>query len=360
MLVSSASSLSFKGNIIDSHGHLGKMPGEGEVNCTPSKLLETIGDSFEVTINGKKDKDEVTHVFVSNLNCISGETKEDTDKCIFKKNEIDGNNEILELCKDNKKLKPLAVCQPGHGKAENIEKLLKEHKGEFYGLKFHPANMKNRADDISYDEYMQLAKKYKKPCVFHSGTDGYSNPEHIIKLAERHSDVPVVLYHIDINKDKSVALDKIKESLDNKRANLFVDLSWLHQDKDKHIAAEAIEKLGADRVLFGTDAPLGNNKENERKNYIKYVETIKNDIHEKFKDKNPEKIIDKVFYENSAELFFIKSDSKVKKSKNKAWAIFAGAVAIGGAVTFALLKHGKQNQQDSQNKVNSGNHKMYA
>lgn len=343
MLVKSVSTnISFKGKIIDSHGHLGEFK-EGN-NIIPAseyqtRLRHTIQDSFETTINNKTEKDEVTHVLVSNLNCLENRD----GKCNFRKDEIGGNEEILEMCKNDPKLKPLAVCQTGHGDPKNIDNILTKHKDKFFGLKFHPTDMRTKADDSIYDEYMKLAEKHKLPCVFHSTTDGYSNPEHIIKLAERHPTVPVVLYHIDIgNNDKSAALDKVKHSVDNKKADLYVDLSWLQGNR--HIATEAVEKIGANRVLFGTDAPIGNHGENDRKEYIKYVHDIKNDIHKKFKDNEPEKIVNKVFHDNSHKLFFENTTAKIKsttKGKGKAAGLIAGALAVGTGIFLAIKNKSK-------------------
>ena len=43
-----------------------------------------------------------------------------------------------------------------------------------------------------YSQYMSLALKNGLACVFHSVTDGKSDPEQIIKLAEKYPKLPVV------------------------------------------------------------------------------------------------------------------------------------------------------------------------
>jgi len=385
--------ISFQGKIIDAHSHLGKWSSDN-VDFKAVNLDEVIKDSFEITINGKKQTDEVEKVLVSNLSCINRKDNED---------ELSGNKKLLIDTENNPKIKPIAVCKPGHGNPEKIEQLLKENQGKFYGLKFHPMGLDFSADKPEYEPYMKLAEKYKLPCVFHADRVGTcADPNLIYELAKKTTEVPVVLYHmslasgesvanleenlakqrnsnqnletikkledeIDSAKQKLVANRKdtnthfwdireiwnrdgiavVKKAVENKDANLYLDVSWV----DPKTVVEAIKDVGSDRVLFGTDAPLG--EFGKKEFYAKRVKELKVAITNEFGDK-AEEIIDKVFYKNAEELFFTKNWAKkiqepvksAKKSNNGLIAL--GAVVSAGVVGFGAYLYNKNNQSSEE------------
>lgn len=381
--------ISFKGNIIDSHAHLGEWY-EGK-NYQPKSLNSLAKDTFEVTIDGKKQTDEIDCFLVSNLSCMY-----EKEQGKFVKDEVTGNKELLEISKSNPKIKVELVCEPRNGNAQNIQVLLQEHDKEVVALKFHPQCSKLDANDIKYEPYMQLAKQYKKPCVFHSDRiDTNASPEKIYELAKKTPDVPVVLYHMSMASGGAVkdlpseqikaknlemvanttytgsedyknyvfeyrekwnqdGIDVVKKSIKNKDANLFLEVSWTKPET----IVKAIKEVGEDKVLFGTDSPFDEKKEK----YIQYVSDIKTAIKKEFGDKS-DNIINKVFFENSNKLFFggklkmsvgqvkevtssITSDKKTQeppKAKGKLLPIALGVIAILGlgALVFSSKKKNK-------------------
>ena len=72
-----------------------------------------------------------------------------------------------------------------------------------------------------------------------------------------------------------------------------------------------------DRLLFGTDAPIGRfggNGENGLKPYEAYqkvVTDVKNAIKNAFSQKEADELIEKIFYKNADNLFFSKSQKKL-------------------------------------------------
>ena len=106
--------LSFQGNIIDSHVHTGKWC---NANYDADMLDVFIKEPLNVNIDGVKQTDTVDKMLVSSLSCIDGNGF---------LNETDGNIEMLNICKENPKLYPLAVCQPGktNGNSRIIRGLL--------------------------------------------------------------------------------------------------------------------------------------------------------------------------------------------------------------------------------------------
>ena len=350
MRIDSVSRVSFSGKIIDSHGHIGKW---GSIMYEPESL-----DIF--TNTSLSNGDEIEKIIASNSSCIDNENTLD---------ELVGNRKMLECSERNPKIAPLAVCQPKltKGDTTKIEQLFNENPNKFVGLKFHPKCMELPADDASYDNYMKLAQRYKLPCLFHSdktydvvyqdGSIGakcpYSRPEQIYTLAKRHKTVPVILAHMGGNEGNNAqkAIDVIIESIEKGDANLYADISWVNADTaDKPDIVKAIKRLQktskgdkTDRLLFGTDAPLGEfghggkNGVSPREAYSNLVINIKTSIRKAFDKDEADKIINKIFYQNAKDLFFGhitegREDSKTIGQSIKSLKKVAIAVGIVGIV----------------------------
>lgn len=178
------------------------------------------------------------------------------------------------------------------------------NKNKFYGLKFHPSLTKFpiKNNENAYLKYFELAEKKKIPCLFHCASDGYSNPKDIIELAKKYPKLPVVLYHTDLTGDKYEAIDKISDVIDKKEANLFIDLSWIF---DNNLLKYAINKLGEDKIMFGTDTPIA--EMGKHQNYKDYIENITAVINEYFKENGQQDKIpvatNKIFFDNANKLF---------------------------------------------------------
>ena len=172
---------------------------------------------------------------------------------------------------------------------------------------------------------MELAQKHNLPCLFHSevatDADGnyirnsVSDPELIYETARQFPTVPVILGHMGLGGDyaNEVAINTLIDSIENGDAKLYADLAWVDwDDPSKPHIIEAIKRLQntskgdkTDRLLFGTDAPLGvfGEKALFQKNaYDKNIKDIKQAIRENFGE-DANKIISRIFYRNSKKLF---------------------------------------------------------
>lgn len=300
----------FNGKIIDSHVHCGKW-----TNDTFS--TKSVLQFFDRKFNNGKDK--VDKVIISNLDCIIN----DACKKPYK-DEITGNIEIIEKSLATKQLIPFVVCQPGYGCADNIELLINAYPGVIKGLKFHPACLECSANDASYFPYLKLAQKYNLPCLFHSEVlsdevgnlvrNGVSDPVYIYETAQRFPKVPVILGHMGLGGGKAheAAEEVLIESINKGNSNLYADLAWVDWDNpEKPHIVDIIDKLlntskgdKTERLLFGTDAPLGVFGEKALKQKDAYDNNIKNikyAIHKNFGD-DADKLISRIFYRNSKKL----------------------------------------------------------
>ena len=300
----------FKGKIIDSHGHVGKWTND---SFSTSGLLNFFNRRYN------DGKDTVDSVVLSNLDCVyAPEGKPYRD-------EIEGNLSLIKECLHNDKLIPLVVCQPGFGCPTNIELLLNAYPHKIKGLKFHPACLNLAANDEKYVPYMELAEKYRKPCLFHSEVvideagnfvrSGVSDPEKIYEMARRFPKVPVILGHMGLGGDEAheAGIKTLIDSIENDDANLYADLAWVDWDNPKkpHIV-DVVGKLmntsrgdKTERLLFGTDAPLGVFGEAALKQdgaYDYNIRCIKEALKGEYGD-DARKLISRIFYRNSKKLF---------------------------------------------------------
>ena len=325
MKLFSVNSANFLGRIIDAHTHIGKWADAGVYKDNGLNELDTF---FRQPL---ADGDVVEKMIVSNLDCIENNGMLD---------ELAGNRKMLEIAKKDSRVCPMAVCQPKTGDVKNIEKLFNENPNSFFGLKFHPKMHDIAADDVKFEPYMKFAQKRKLPCLFHSqvnvqwNPDGTgqvvtdiakwdkSDPRLIYNLAKKYPDVPVILGHMGAGGAPAhkVAIETLAESFKNNDAKLYCDISWVDfrgdwSIPDSHpniisIIEKCKEANTLDRILFGSDVPVGTYGLNEATTkgttpqlaYKTTIENVKNTIRKNFSD--AEEIIDRIFYKNANELFF--------------------------------------------------------
>jgi hypothetical protein len=300
------SSVSFTRKIIDCHAHFGDwFDGiwNKKVVLSPESLSKSIDIAPSNDINGNPNV--VENVLISHIEGI--DTKEHKPGNEVVKKENDANREIIELCGMSDRFLPIAVCQPGRGgdpaQLNNLIEANKDSNKAFRALKFAPNMLGIPSDDQCYDPYLFVADNQKLPCVFHTCIDGYSDPDKTYTLAKRHKEVPVVLYHTEMNGDYNKGISVVEESIKNHDANLYLEVSWV---PEKAII-EAIKRVGSERVLFGTDTPLGEFGE-VKGHYANRITSIEKAIYESFSNegmpkKDIEDIIDNIFYNNSKRLF---------------------------------------------------------
>ena len=123
-----------------------------------------------------------------------------------------------------------------------------QNKG-FKGIKANPLKDAYVADGEIMDPIMEAAKDLNVPVFMHCGHPPYSLPWSIALLAERHPDVKLVMIHMGhghgVYIDASIKMAK-------RYPNLYLEMSGMPMPSK---IKEAYETVGADRVMFGTDAP---------------------------------------------------------------------------------------------------------
>lgn len=124
-----------------------------------------------------------------------------------------------------------------------------QNKG-FRGIKANPLKHAYVADAELMDPIMEAAKDLNIPVFMHCGHPPYSLPWSIALLAERHPEVKLVMIHM--GHGHGVYIDAALK-MAKRYPNLYLEMSGMPMPAK---IKEAYEEVGAERILFGTDAPF--------------------------------------------------------------------------------------------------------
>lgn len=140
---------------------------------------------------------------------------------------------------------PLVWVRPGEISAREVAERLSRGA---VGLKLHPTVDDYRADDPRLDRYLDIAENAGCPVACHSAP-GDADPDNIRRLAERHPDVPVILYHSYLGPSEGRGR-ALRHALE--QSNLYLESSWCRWQ----VVHEMVEAAGPERILFGSDASI--------------------------------------------------------------------------------------------------------
>jgi len=150
-----------------------------------------------------------------------------------------------------KRLVGLVWVNPHHGTSalQDIDKAVKEWN--FKGIKMHPLIDSFLPDQEIVYPIMDRARRYRIPVLFHCGHPPWSLPWPFSNLADVYPDVTIILGHMGhghivyINGAIEVA---------KKHDNIILETSAMPMHSK---IKEAAEKVGEERVIYGSDMPFG-------------------------------------------------------------------------------------------------------
>ena len=205
-------------SIIDAHAHVGQFGGWASVANGPSDLVKTM------------DEYDIRQAII----CPTG---------------FDTNDEAAAAAaKYPDRFIPLAWVHPMNGGAEAAHHYI--GKRGFKGIKLHPLFNAYSADDPAVDPVMEEARRLDVPVFIHSGHVPFATPWQIALLAERHPDVRVVMIHMGHGHGIYVqaAID-----MACRYDNIWLEMSGMPMPSK---IKEAYDRVGSDRLFFGTDLPF--------------------------------------------------------------------------------------------------------
>jgi predicted TIM-barrel fold metal-dependent hydrolase len=167
------------------------------------------------------------------------------------------NEYVLELFERDPRLIP--VVNIPASQAEPAEALREYAKRGAVALKIHSAADGEPADSPRYAELLKTAEELGLPVIIHTGcihsVAMYKDPkqghaQNFEPWFKAYPKTQFVLAHMNFH-DPSIALDLMEE-----HDNVYADTSW----QPSEVIGEAVRRVGAERILFGSDWPLvGNN-----------------------------------------------------------------------------------------------------
>lgn len=164
-----------------------------------------------------------------------------------------GNNLTIEAVWSNPdRFVGLTVVNPKHGRFAEQEARRCLEAG-LKGIKVQPAmHGYYPVDGEIMDPIMKVAERAGVPLVTHSDWNAKCcTPYQVVRLAQRYPTVPVVMLHMGMDGEMLLHLpDVVRQA-----RNVYLDSSQT-PDLPHAVYINTTKHLGADRILFGSDAPV--------------------------------------------------------------------------------------------------------
>ena len=120
------------------------------------------------------------------------------------------------------------------------------------GVKLHPTTTLAHPAEPATVDVLRMAGELGLPALFHCGDDPYTTPQTFSLAAEQAPECDIVLAHMGGYLHVNDAISAAEA-----HPNLHLETSAMPYPE---MVREAVERIGADRVLFGSDGPGCNPK----------------------------------------------------------------------------------------------------
>ena len=214
--------------IVDAHGHVG----------TALKFYSIRITSVEDLIK-EIDKYGVDKIVVSDLKSIQYDCKE-------------GN---AELKKDWDKYpdRIIPLCTVHARYYDDVQDLIDLYIGEygFKGIKLHPELHSYPANCRAVYQVFEKVSEFDVPVKFHSGdpyVGGFCKPQYIGEIAGAFPEITVIMAHMGV----SDWLEGIEVAIEH--PNIILDTTGATINYG--MVEFAVEMVGAERIIWGSDTPL--------------------------------------------------------------------------------------------------------
>ena len=149
-----------------------------------------------------------------------------------------------------------------HPDCENIDKKMAFiRKSGFLGIKIHPDYQGTYIDDEKYVEILRAAKEYDLIVVTHSGIDAAyretvrCTADRALRLIRKVPHSKLVLAHMGANEMHEEVLEALCGE------DVYFDTAYVLRFIGKDNFEAILKKHGADRILFASDSPWSNVKD---------------------------------------------------------------------------------------------------
>lgn len=161
----------------------------------------------------------------------------------------EGNAELLEVAARYPQIIPLLCVDPRRHE-EALAELADWQTRGFVGLKLHPTVHEYSLASPAADEVLAFCEEAGMAVLTHSAEeDPGCNAEAIATVAERHPELDLIVGHACLFSSRQAV------EVAERHPNVYLELS-VNYEAGK--LEDTIERLGCDRLLFGSDVPLHN------------------------------------------------------------------------------------------------------
>jgi len=131
---------------------------------------------------------------------------------------------------------------------------LERHRGHLAGLKVHPSLERLRVDDAAWAPFLEFADEWRLPVIVHCGRwQEMASWKFCLTVAERHPEAAIIIAHMggDLpTLQQDCSLEVQRRAL----PNVYLGTESIREYYSLRIA---LDRLGPERILFGSDFPLG-------------------------------------------------------------------------------------------------------
>jgi predicted TIM-barrel fold metal-dependent hydrolase len=165
-----------------------------------------------------------------------------------------GDNEGLAAALDGQgnRFHLFAWIDPHH--AGRTMDFLERRRDRIAGLKIHPSLERARADDPAWEPFLRHAAERRLPVIIHAGRWQEMSSWRIpLEVAERHPEAAIIVAHLGGD------LPELQQECSLEMARRGLPNAYLGTEsiREYYSLRIALDRLGPERVLFGSDFPLG-------------------------------------------------------------------------------------------------------
>ncbi len=170
--------------------------------------------------------------------------------------------EVVEAARySNGRLLPVASYCPDKGVDGTIEENLKPFKDDIIGVKIYPTLHFIQPNDSKLDKIYKYIANIQGIVVVHTGCDPgmwelprlcrLARPKYVMEAAKKHKDLVFIIAHMGAYSAlmPGIFFHEALEAL--QLDNVYADTSAV----DPFFVSRAIEEVGSDKILFGSDYP---------------------------------------------------------------------------------------------------------
>jgi predicted TIM-barrel fold metal-dependent hydrolase len=175
------------------------------------------------------------------------------DGAVLTATDLRRNDLVLEFIDGERTKRYWFVPWVNPGVGSDLD-FVEQHKARVSGIKLHPSCDRIKVTDERVVPFLEFAGRQRVPVVIHCGRwQEMSSYRLALDVAQKYPDINFILSHMggDTPELETATTDAVR---DRDLANVHLGIEGV---REYWAVQRAIDEIGADRVVFGSDFPLG-------------------------------------------------------------------------------------------------------